>query len=214
MPQNFLDCDRDQSLLPPDMREWLAEDHFAWFVIEAVEALDLADFFADYRDDGHCRAAHDPQMMVALTLYAYAIGERSSRMIERRCREDVAFRVIAANRTPDHATIAHIAPDADSRKDPRPRPTRRPLRLHEIGAQLGAGIGSLFTETMDDRARLRGHQVQPALRALQTTRAGSRSLRMAPPDRHPQPPEAPSAPAGSPTWMRGRPSGPSFGDFD
>ncbi len=109
MPQNFLDCDRDQSLLlPPDMREWLAEDHFAWFVIEAVEALDLTAFFADYRDDGHGRAAHDPQMMVALTLYAYATGERSSRMIERRCREDVAFRVIAANRTPDHATIARF----------------------------------------------------------------------------------------------------------
>lgn len=109
MAQNFLTCDRDQTLLlPPDMREWLDEDHFAWFVIEAVDALDLHDFYADYRDDGHGRAAHDPQMMVALTLYAYAIGERSSRRIERRLREDVAFRVIAANRTPDHATIARF----------------------------------------------------------------------------------------------------------
>ena len=109
MPANFLSCDRDQSLLlPPDMREWLSEDHFAWFVIEAVAALDLSDFYADYRDDGHGRAAHDPQMMVALTLYAYAIGERSSRRIEQRLREDVAFRVIAANRTPDHATIARF----------------------------------------------------------------------------------------------------------
>lgn len=109
MPQNFLACDRDQSLLlPPDMREWLAEDHFAWFVIEAVDALDLSDFYADYRDDGHGRAAHDPRMMVALTLYAYATGERSSRAIERHCREDVAFRVIAANRIPDHATIARF----------------------------------------------------------------------------------------------------------
>ena len=109
MAQNFLTCDRDQSLLlPPDMREWLAEDHFAWFVIDAVDALDLSEFYADYRTDGHGRAAHDPKMMVALTLYSYAIGERSSRRIERRVREDVAFRVIAAGRTPDHATIARF----------------------------------------------------------------------------------------------------------
>jgi transposase len=95
MPQNFLACDREQEmLLPPSLREWLSEDHFAWFVIEAVGELDLAAFFAAYRADGHGRAAHDPAMMVALIVYAYAIGERSSRRIERRCREDVAFRVV------------------------------------------------------------------------------------------------------------------------
>jgi transposase len=109
MPQNFLACDREQELLlPPSLREWLAEDHFAWFVIEAVGELDLAAFFAAYRADGHGRAAHDPAMMVALIVYAYAIGERSSRRIERRCLEDVAFRVITANQAPDHATIARF----------------------------------------------------------------------------------------------------------
>src|SRR3954468_22608521 len=109
MPQNFLACDREQELLlPPSLREWLAEDHFAWFVIDAVAELDLAAFFAAYRADGHGRAAHDPAMMVALIVYAYAIGERSSRRIERRCREDVAFRVITANQAPDHATIARF----------------------------------------------------------------------------------------------------------
>jgi transposase len=109
MPQNFLPCDRDQELLlAPNMREWLPEDHLAWFVIESVEALDLQAFYSAYRSDGHGAAAHDPQMMVALTLYAYATGERSSRGIERRCREDVAFRVIAAGQTPDHATIARF----------------------------------------------------------------------------------------------------------
>ena len=61
-----------------------------------------------YRRDGHGRAAHDPAMMVALLVYAYAVGVRSSRAIERRCREDVAFRVIAANQAPDHATIARF----------------------------------------------------------------------------------------------------------
>jgi transposase len=109
MPQNFLSCDRDQSLLlPPDLRDWLDEDHLAWFVIEAIEQLDLEPFYAAYRVDGHGRAAHDPQLMLTLLAYAYCVGERSSRGIERRCREDVAFRVICANQLPAHATIARF----------------------------------------------------------------------------------------------------------
>jgi transposase len=109
MAQNFIGCDRDQELLlPPSLREWLPEDHLAWFVLEAVEELDLAAFYGAYREDGWGRAAHEPSMMVALLVYAYAIGVRSARGIERRCREDVAFRVICANQTPDHATIARF----------------------------------------------------------------------------------------------------------
>ncbi|MGH2957615.1 MAG: transposase [Solirubrobacterales bacterium] len=109
MPQNFLTCDRDQPLLlPPDLRDWLPEDHLAWFVIEAVEELDLEPFYASYRADGHGAAAHEPKMMVGLLAYAYAVGERSSRGIERRCREDIAFRVICANQVPDHATTARF----------------------------------------------------------------------------------------------------------
>jgi transposase len=109
MAQNFLIFDRDQPLLlPPDLRDWLPEDHLAWFVIEAVDELDLQPFYAAYRTDGHGAAAHEPKMMVGLLAYAYAVGERSSRAIERRCREDVAFRVICANQIPDHATIARF----------------------------------------------------------------------------------------------------------
>jgi transposase len=109
MPRNFIECDRDQELLlPPSMREWLPEDHLAWFVTDAVEEMDLSAFYAAYREDGWGRAAFEPRMMVALLLYAYAVGERSSRGIERRCREDVAFRVLAANQTPDHATVARF----------------------------------------------------------------------------------------------------------
>ncbi|MEK6253013.1 MAG: transposase [Actinomycetota bacterium] len=109
MPQNFLSSDRDQPmLLPPDLRDWLDEDHLAWFVIEAIEELDLEPFYASYRADGHGRAAHDPKVMLTLLAYAYSVGERSSRGIERRCREDVAFRVICSNQTPDHATIARF----------------------------------------------------------------------------------------------------------
>src|SRR5215218_2415870 len=109
MAQNFIACDREQELLlPPSLREWLPEGHLAWFVLDAVAEMDLAAFVASYRDDGWGRAAHDPAMMVALFVYAYAIGVRSSRAIERRCHDDVAFRVITANRAPDHATIARF----------------------------------------------------------------------------------------------------------
>jgi transposase len=109
MPQNFLECDREQVLLmPPSLREWLPEDHFAWFVLAAVEQMDLSAFYAAYRRDGHGRAAHEPAMMLALLLYGYAKGKRSSRAIERACVEDVAYRVIAANQRPDHSTIARF----------------------------------------------------------------------------------------------------------
>ena len=109
MPQNFLVCDREQALLlPPSLRDWLGEDHLAWLVLDVVGEIDLAGFYGVYRADGHGRAAHDPAMMVALLLYSYALGQRSSRAIERRCREDVPTRVICSNQAPDHTTIARF----------------------------------------------------------------------------------------------------------
>jgi transposase len=104
--QNFLSCDREQALLlPASVGEWVPEGHLARFVVEVVEGMDLIGFYGAYRADGSGRAAHDPAMMVALVLYNYAVGVRSSRAIERRCVEDVACRFIAANRAPDHVTI-------------------------------------------------------------------------------------------------------------
>src|SRR3954449_337612 len=109
MAQRFIACDREQSfLMPPDVREGLPEDHLAWFVIDAVESMELDAFYAVYRADGRSRPAFDPAMMVALVLYAYARGNRSSRAIERACVEDIAYRVIAAQSQPDHATIARF----------------------------------------------------------------------------------------------------------
>jgi transposase len=109
MAQNFVACDREQELLlPPSLREWLPEGHLAWFVIDAVGEFDLSGFYAAYRADGHGRPPHDPAMMVGLLLYGYAVGERSSRRLERRCVEDVATRVICANQAPDHTTIARF----------------------------------------------------------------------------------------------------------
>jgi transposase len=109
MGQRFVACDREQPfLMPPDVREWLPPRHLAWFVIDAVAEMDLDAFYAAYRVDGRSRPAYDPAMMVALLLYAYARGVRSSRVIERACDEDVAFRVLAAQQQPDHATIARF----------------------------------------------------------------------------------------------------------
>ena len=106
---NFRSVDRDQLyVMPPSITEWLPEGHFAWAVLAAVDEMDLAEFIAAHRSDGRGGAAYDPAMMVGLLLYAYGVGERSSRRIERRCTEDVAFRVIAANSVPDHATLARF----------------------------------------------------------------------------------------------------------
>ena len=109
MAHGFRAVDREQQfLLPPDVRQWLPEGHLAHLVIDAVDQLDLSEIEAGYRLGGAGRAAYHPAMLTALLLYAYAIGVRSSRAIERACETDVAFRVIAANQRPDHATIARF----------------------------------------------------------------------------------------------------------
>jgi transposase len=109
MAHNFLRGDRDQPfLLPPDLRDWLPHDHLAWFILDVVDQLDLAPFYRAHRSDGHGHPAYDPQTLLGVLLYAYCIGVRSSRQLERRCTEDVAFRVLAANQTPDHVTIARF----------------------------------------------------------------------------------------------------------
>jgi hypothetical protein len=96
MALNFVSCDRGQLLLmPPSLVEWLPDDHLVWTVLGAVNQMDLGRF-------------EDPAMMVALLLYAYARGNRSSRGIERACWEDVAYKVITGMRTPDHSTIAEF----------------------------------------------------------------------------------------------------------
>jgi transposase len=109
MAQNFIACDRRQALMmPPDLLEWVADDHLVWSILGAVEQMDLAAFYGAYRENGQGRAAYEPSMMVALLLYAYARGNRSSRGIERECREDVVYKLITAMRVPDHSTIAEF----------------------------------------------------------------------------------------------------------
>jgi hypothetical protein len=93
MPQNFIFPQRDRPMLMPvDRREWLPEDDLVFVVLGAVAALDLVEFRRGYRADGHGRAAFDPEMMAALLLYGYRLGERSSRVTGKRCVRDVAYR--------------------------------------------------------------------------------------------------------------------------
>src|SRR6266542_6942490 len=109
MAYNFLRGDRDQPfLLPPDLRDWLPDGHLAWFILDVVDQVDLAPFYRAHRDDGHGHPAYDPKLLLGVLLYAYCVGVRSSRQLERRCTEDVAFRVLAANQAPDHVTIARF----------------------------------------------------------------------------------------------------------
>jgi transposase len=109
MAKAYRPVNRDQPfLLAPDMREWLPADHLVWFLLETLQRLDLRPFHARHRNDGAGRAAYDPQMMVALLVYAYCCGERSSRQIERLCQVNVAFRVVCAGDIPDHTKIARF----------------------------------------------------------------------------------------------------------
>jgi len=109
MAYNFLRGDRDQPfLLPPDLRDWLPQGHLAWFILDVVDQLDLQSFYRQHRDDGHGHPAYDPKTLLGVLLYGYCLGVRSSRQLERRCQEDITFRVLAANQTPDHVTIARF----------------------------------------------------------------------------------------------------------
>jgi transposase len=109
MGRHFVSAGRDQLfLLPPDVRQWLPAGHLAWAVLEAVAGLDLSGFTARYRADGQGRPAFDPELMVALVLYCYCKGTRSSRAVELATFDDVGARVICGGLHPDHATVARF----------------------------------------------------------------------------------------------------------
>ncbi|MEO8029176.1 MAG: IS1182 family transposase [Bryobacteraceae bacterium] len=108
MSKRFRECSLEQPyLLPPSLQDWLPDDHLARFVADVVHSLDLRAILAVYdRKDGRGLAAYHPEMLTRLLLYAYAMGRTSSRAIERATYDDVAFRYLAADRHPDHDTIA------------------------------------------------------------------------------------------------------------
>jgi len=108
MGKSFLPDDMNQSLLfPPSLHDWLPERHLARFLVDVVAALDLGAIYASYEaGDGRGQSAYAPSMMVRVLLYGYATGVYSSRKIEARTYEDVAFRYLSADAHPDHDTFA------------------------------------------------------------------------------------------------------------
>lgn len=109
MPTTFRPYAPDQDLLlPVSLREWLPQDHMAYFISEVVEELDLRAFYAPYEGDGRRKMPYEPSLMLKVLIYAYVSGVYSSRKIARKLEEDVAFRVLAAGNFPRHRTICEF----------------------------------------------------------------------------------------------------------
>ena len=109
MGKTFRSYDLNQRLLlPPDLREWLRDDHLALYVSDVVEQLELSEILNSYEDDLRGRPPYHPAMMVKLLIYGYCTGRMSSRKIEQATYDDVAFRVLSGNQHPDHDSIAEF----------------------------------------------------------------------------------------------------------
>src|SRR2546428_9069721 len=93
-------------LLPPSLREWLPENHLVYFVSDVVDQLDLSAIHAVYEKEKRGQPPYDPRLMTKLLVYGYCTGVFSSRRIQKRLREDIPFRVLAAGNQPDFRTIS------------------------------------------------------------------------------------------------------------
>ena len=112
MSKTYVPYDPDQQLLlPAALQEWLPDDHLAYFISDVVDQLDLSDITARYEGERRGGPPYHPRMMVKVLLYGYCIGVASSRRIAQRLHEDIAFRVLAANNTPDFRTISDFRKD-------------------------------------------------------------------------------------------------------
>jgi transposase len=128
-------------LLPVDMRDWLPGNHLVWFVLDAVDELDVSALEQHRRLGGAGVSGYDPRMLLGLLIYAYCQGARSSRQIERMCVTDVAFRVLCAQDVPDHATIARFRASAQE--------AFRDLFGQVLMIAARAGLGSFGTLAID-----------------------------------------------------------------
>src|SRR3990172_1306321 len=110
MSARFKPYNPDQTfLLPPSLRDWLPEDHLAYFISDTVDELDLSAITHPYKmADSRGQPPYHPSMMSKLLLYAYSVGVPSSRKTEEKTYTDVAFRIVAAGDHPDHDTICEF----------------------------------------------------------------------------------------------------------
>jgi transposase len=107
MPKGYRTYLPEQDLLlPPSLREWLAEDHLVYLVSDVVEQLDLSAMYAVYEKEERGQPPYDPRLMTKLLVYGYCIGVFSSRRIQKRLQEDIPFKVLAAGNEPDFRTIS------------------------------------------------------------------------------------------------------------
>ena len=142
MSKTYLRYDPDQQLLlSAALQEWLPDDHLAYFISDVVDQLDLSEITARYEGERRCGPPYHPRMMVKVLLYGYCIGVASSRRIAQRLHEDIAFRVLAANNTPDFRTIS------DFRKDHLAALTS--LFLQVLAFCQGAGLVKLGHVALD-----------------------------------------------------------------
>jgi len=156
MAYNFYQCNRNQTyLLPPSLKEWLPEGDLAWFVLDAVGQMDLAVFYERYREDGVGQRAYDPGMMVSLLVYAYSVGVRSSRKIEKLCERDVGFRVVTANKAPDHSTISRFRQENSGELE---RMFTEVLRLCAAAGMVKVGVVALDGSKMKANAALEANR--------------------------------------------------------
>ena len=112
MSKTFRPYDPDQAfLMPASMRDWLPSSHLAYFLSDVVDQFDLSSIMKRYAGEERGFPPYHPRMMVKVLLYAYCVGVPSSRRIAKRLEEDIAFRVLAANNTPDFRTISDFRQD-------------------------------------------------------------------------------------------------------
>jgi len=100
MPKGYRPYLPDQDLLlPPSLREWVAEEHLVYFVSDVVDQLDLSAIHAVYGEEKRGQPPYDPRLMTKLLVYGYCTGVFSSRRIQKRLQKDIPFKVLAARAT-------------------------------------------------------------------------------------------------------------------
>jgi transposase len=140
-------------MFPPSPRDWLPEDDLVYFLVETVATIDLTSIFAHYERELRGQPPFHPRMMVALLLYCYATGTRSSRKIMRRCQTDVACRVIVGEDVPDFRTIS------DFRKTHLARPEGLFLEVLKLCALAGsARVGTIALDGTKIKANASRHK--------------------------------------------------------